>query len=205
MTGRVAGEAPRRPRNAAATRAALLAAARARFARDGFDGVGVRDVAADAGVNAALVIRYFGSKEGLFAEAIGGKFDPEALLGGDRARLGERLARYVLSKGEVEGALDPLLALLRSAPSGPAAELLREAVADGFVRPLAARLDGEAAEPRAGLIAAYVLGLAVVRDVIGAGPLATGDTETLVALVAPVLQAYVDGELPMRDDSGGTA
>ena len=183
----------RRPRNAAATRAAILAAARGRFARDGYDGVGVRDLAADAGVNAALVIRYFGSKDRLFAEAVGGDFDLGALLGDDRAGAGERLARYILTKGEVEGALDPLLALLRSAPNGPAAGLLREVVDEGFVRPLASWLGGERAELRAGLIAADLLGLAVARDVIGTAALATAEEETLVALVAPLLQSYVDG------------
>ena len=59
-----------RKRNAAATRAAMLDAAVCRFARDGYDGASVRDIAADAGVDAALVSRYFGGKEELFNEVL---------------------------------------------------------------------------------------------------------------------------------------
>ena len=62
--------APPRPRNAAATREAILNSARAAFARAGYDGAGVREIAAGAGVTAMLVNRYFGSKEQLFAEVI---------------------------------------------------------------------------------------------------------------------------------------
>ena len=60
----------RLPRNAGDTRARILAAARVRFSRDAYENVGTRDIAADAGVDAALVNRYFGSKEKLFDEAI---------------------------------------------------------------------------------------------------------------------------------------
>src|SRR6185312_9822540 len=67
-----------RPRNAEETRAALLAAARLRFARDGYEATNLRDIAADAGVNVALIPRYFGSKEGLFQAAVA--FDRSRLV-----------------------------------------------------------------------------------------------------------------------------
>lgn len=185
---------PRRPRDAAATRAAILQAARAAFTRHGYERVGVRDVAAAAGIDPALVIRYFGSKERLFAEAVTGEVTLVDLFAGDRAALGERLARYILTKGETPGAFDALLALLRSAPSDPVATLLRDAVDKQFVRPLADRLDGGDALLRASLIAAHVIGIAVARDVIRSTALAGSDCGALVALVAPVLQRYVDGE-----------
>ena len=95
------GDAPAigpRYRNAAATRQAILEAAKLCFMDDGYEQVGVRDIAARAGVDPALVNRYFGSKEGLFSEAVASKFDLSHLLDGDRATLGERLARYVLQK-----------------------------------------------------------------------------------------------------------
>lgn len=189
-------DVPGRPRNAAVTRAGILTAARPLFARRGFEGVGVRDVAAEAGVNAALVIRYFGSKEGLFAEAVSAEFSLEGLLEGDRAHLGERLARAVLQKDEEAGALEPLLALLRSATAEPAASLLRAALNRGFVRPLAGWLGGPEAEVRAGLIAACLMGLTVNRFVVREGVLASRDPAALIRQTAPMLQQLVDVGVP---------
>ena len=105
----------RRGRDAAATRAAILEAARGAFTRESYDQVGVREIATVAGIDAALVIRYFGSKEGLFAAAIGKKFDLSLLFEGDARGLGERVARAVLLKPKAAGELDPMLILLRSA------------------------------------------------------------------------------------------
>jgi AcrR family transcriptional regulator len=185
----------RRQGGAAATRAAMLEASRVLFAREGYDHVGVRDVAGVVGVDPALVIRYFGSKEKLFAEAVAGRFAvSEGLLEGERSGLGERLARFVLSSKEgKEGEFDPLLTLLRSAPNERAAALLREALDEQFVRPLARGLGGALAEERASLITANLFGLAFMRSVLRSALLAAGETEHLVALVAPVLQTYVDG------------
>ena len=78
-----------RKRNAAATRAAMLDAAVCRFARDGYDGASVRDIAADAGVDAALVSRYFGGKEELFNEVLSCSPSPEHLFEGGREGFGE--------------------------------------------------------------------------------------------------------------------
>lgn len=183
--------APQRRRNAPATRAAILTAAQAAFTHAGYDQVGVRDVAAAAGVDAALIVRYFGSKEALFAQAIAQEFDLAALLAGDRAALGERLARYMVHKGKVPGALDPLLALVRSSANDQVRDLLRATIDARFIRPLADWLGGDAAEQRAALIASYVLGLAVARDIVKIQPL-VGDDDLLVTLIAPVLQSYVD-------------
>jgi AcrR family transcriptional regulator len=171
----------------------MLEAARARFTRDGYDGVGVREIAADVGVNAALVIRYFGSKEALFAQALAQQFDIGAVLAGERAELGERLVRLVLAKDDVPGALDPVIALLRSATNEPAAAMLRDSIDAQFITPLAAWLDGEQAMSRAALIAAALLGLAVTRSVIRSAPLVTSDVEHLVGQAAPMIQHYIDG------------
>lgn len=179
----------RRPRDAEATRAAILRAARSRFTREGYDRVRVGDVAGDAGVNAALVIRYFGSKDGLFAEVLNSGDGLESVLSGDLSGLGEGLARYVLRKQD----FDPLLALLRSASDERASSMLREALDEGFVRPLAARMSGEDAELRASMVAADLLGIMVAREVVRSAPLVEADPERLVALVAPVLQSRIDG------------
>ena len=188
------GDAPDsgpRGRNAAATRLAILEAAKTCFMHDGYEQVGVRDIAARAGVDPALVNRYFGSKEGLFSEAVASKFDLSHLLDGDRATLGERLARYVLQKKSTGADYDPLVALLRSSSSDVCGGMLRSAILEGFVRPLAARLDGPDALPRAELVGSTLLGLLVHRTVIGGAEAA--DNERILTLVAPALQAFIDG------------
>jgi AcrR family transcriptional regulator len=182
---------PPRGRNAAATRQAILDSARWCFAHDGYDQVGVRDIAARAGADPALVNRYFGSKEGLFAEAVSTKFDLSELFAGDRAMLGERLARYVVQKKAPSNAYDPLVALLRSSSSEVASGMLRDALVDGFVRPLAARLDGSDAVPRAELMGSILLGLLVYRTIVGGGMMQ--NDERLIASVARTLQALIDG------------
>jgi AcrR family transcriptional regulator len=183
-----------RARNAAATRAAILAAARAHFAADSYERVGVREIAAAAGVDPALVIRYFGSKDGLLREALHQGGDLIPLLDADRATAGERLARLVLLKDKGADGADWLLVLLRSAANEEAGSALRDAVEGQFIRPLAVWLGGEQAQLRASLIVAYVLGLMIGRTVLRTEGLATGSIEELVALIGPVLQAYIDGE-----------
>ena len=157
---------------------------------DGYEQVGVREIAARAGVDPALVNRYFGSKEGLFAEAVATRFDLRALFVGDRATLGERLARYVLKKSPDDG-YDPLIALLRSTSCEAPARMLRDALQEGFVKPLAALLEGPDALQRAELVGSTLLGLLVHRTVIGGG--APDDNERVAALVAPTLQGLIDG------------
>jgi AcrR family transcriptional regulator len=188
------GDAPDsgpRCRNAKATRQAILEAAKICFMHDGYEQVGVREIAARAGVDPSLVNRYFGSKEGLFSEAVASKFDLRQLLDGDRATLGERLARYVLQKKSEGADYDPLVALLRSSSSDVCSGMLRNAILEGFVRPLAARLDGPDALSRAELVGSTLLGLLVHRTVIGGAEAV--DNERMLALVAPALQTFIDG------------
>ena len=180
-----------RCRNAKATRQAILEAAKTCFMHEGYEQVGVRDIAARAGVDPALVNRYFGSKEGLFSEAVASKFDLRHLLEGDRASLGERLARYVLQKNADGADYDPLVALLRSSSSDVCSGMLRNAMLQGFVRPLASRLEGPDALSRAELVGSTLLGLLVHRTVISGAQ--TADNERMLALVAPALQTFIDG------------
>lgn len=187
----------RRSHDSEASRAAIIEAARACFTQASFDQVSVRTIAERADVNAALVIRYFGSKEALFEKAVTQDFDLSALLTFERSKLGEGLARYVLAKKPVEGEFDALIALLRSSPNSQAAALLRRVIDAQFVKPLTAWLGGERATERAGLIAAYLLGILVARNVVGSVSLTSKNDEALVALVASTLQAYVD-EPPLR-------
>lgn len=189
------GAGRRRGRDAAATRGAILAAARRAFTADSYDRVGLREIAAAAGIDPALVIRYFGSKEGLFKAAVGEKLDLSHLFAGDLFGLGERLARLVLTeKPPAADGFDPMLALLRSAPSEEPGRLLWVAIEEGVVGPLAARLPGPGREVRAGLIAAVLVGVLVSRSVVRTAALAEADAEDVIGALAPVLQRLVDGE-----------
>ena len=85
-----------RPRNAAVTRDTILVAARERFSRHSYDDVGVRDVAGDAGVDASLISRYFGSKEDLFAAALDSCQAGADLFDGPRETFGRRMADQIV-------------------------------------------------------------------------------------------------------------
>src|ERR1700685_140142 len=91
--------APERPaarkRDAEATRAAILAAAKVHFARSGYDGAYLRDIAAEAGADAALINRYFGGKEGLFAAALKDSIAPDAISHWDRATFAHEVAKMM--------------------------------------------------------------------------------------------------------------
>src|SRR5258708_3429066 len=122
---------PRRTRNAAATREAILHSALAAFSRCGYEGVGVREIARTAGVTAVLVNRYFGSKEELFAATVELAFADSSLFEGDLATLAKRLAATLMTKTETEPS-SPFFMLLRSAPNPRAAEILRDGIARRF-------------------------------------------------------------------------
>jgi AcrR family transcriptional regulator len=173
-----------------------LVAARERFAAAGYDRTRVRDVAADAGVDAALVHYFFKSKDGLFAAAMELPFRPAEVIAPVLAEgvdgLGERMARRMLTVWDENR--PALLTLVRSASTHPGAALaLREFVVSEIVGRLAAALDGD--RLRATLVASQVVGLVAARYIARVEPLASLDREELVALVAPTLQRYLDGDL----------
>lgn len=186
-----------RKRNAAATREAILASARKVFARSGYDGAGVREIAAGAGVTAMLVNRYFGSKEELFAEAIrAANASPtiatDAVLGSDSP--GEAIARALVEITRAGDApLEGFLILLNSASSSRAAELGRAVIEAGHQATVAKALQGPHAEQRAALILSLVAGFQMMRQSIGLGALADAEPEVLAGLLAPLFDQLVKG------------
>ena len=180
-------------RDAKATRQALLEAALRRFAAHGYDQVGLRDIAADVGVDPALVNRYFGTKANLFAQSVARNMAFATLLEGPRAELGQRLAHYVVQKGSQGGSLDPLLAQIRSSANEEARAIFREQLERHFIAPLASWLGGENAHERAGLVAAELAGLATMRTILGVRVLNQEDAEGLTERVGRTLQTYIDG------------
>jgi AcrR family transcriptional regulator len=187
-------------RSGARTRARILAAARRRFSEHSYENVGTRDIAADAGVDAALVIRHFGAKEKLFAEVLEGGFQVEAHLSTHLADLGMHLAGQLLAdapEAEAEPAFDPLRVLLRAAGNPAVAALVSERFHAEFVQPLARLLPGRDAALRAGLIASYVIGLATMRHGLDSPLFAGAGRKKAVRIAAAAIQACVDGDSPV--------
>lgn len=185
-----------RPRDAAATRQAILASARKAFARAGYDGVGLREIAASAGVTAMLVNRYFGSKEKLFAEVAADTMREPVILSPENLAATDFAAALAKSLVEVTapGAtpLDGFLILLNSASSPRAAELGREWIGRGHQRTLERVLGGPNAQERAGVFLALVAGLQVMRQMLNVSSLADADPVTLQRLLVPVIRALVE-------------
>jgi len=182
------------------TRAAILRAARDAFAERGYDAVSVRSVARDAGVDPALVHRFYGSKERLFIAAMDLPVAPSELVAGLLAdgvdRLGERLVRTFLELFDRPEAFAPLRALIRGAMSNErAAGLLREFITREVLGRLAAAASPDRPDLRASLAGSQVVGLAIARFVVAIPPLAGADRETVVACVGPTIQRYLTGDL----------
>ncbi|MFI0420301.1 TetR/AcrR family transcriptional regulator [Spongiactinospora sp. 9N601] len=166
------GEGRRRDRGA--TRAALLGAARVRFAREGYEAASVRDIARDAGVDATLIFRYFGSKQGLFDEvAKAGGQEGAALLDGPASALPDLLLRSVVSQEwHQTGGEHPFVAMLRSSAHEPAHRRMQEQICGGFMKSLEELVEGPDPALRAELLGALVLGISVARSVVRSPALA---------------------------------
>jgi AcrR family transcriptional regulator len=176
-------------------REAILAAARGHFAEHGYEGATVRAIARDAGVDAALVSYYFGSKSALFVESLRLPVNParaiDAVLAEGTGDLGKRLAARFLQVWDDPVSGEPIISVLRSAASRP--ELLREFIERQIVPHLASALEGPDAQLRASAFASQMLGVAMARYVLGVEPLASTEPDRLVALIGPTLQRYIDG------------
>jgi AcrR family transcriptional regulator len=182
------------------TRERILAAARERFAAHGYDRTRIRDVAADAGVDAALVHYFFKSKDGLFVAAMQLPIRPAEVLGPVLAEglpgLGERMVRRLLSVWDDPSNRSALLALLHGASAHPgAAAALREFLRSEIIRRVAGVVQADRPELRANLVASQIIGLIGARYVAQVQPLAGLDAEAVAPLVGPTLQRYLDGPL----------
>jgi AcrR family transcriptional regulator len=194
-----------RRRNAAATREAILTSARQAFARAGYDGAGVREIAAGAGVTAMLVNRYFGSKEQLFAEAIAAASATPTILTQQNLKspkLGETIAATLVDITRTEDTpLEGFLIMLHSASSKRAAEIGRQQIENGHQKVMTAALSGDLAPQRAALVLSLVAGFQVMRQMVGLSALAEAEPAALIKILAPLFQQLIDGEQPGGDIS----
>jgi AcrR family transcriptional regulator len=191
-------EAPKKLSKSERTRAAILAAGRELFAAQGFERTTVREIAARADIDPALVVRYFGGKDALFAQAAEFDLRLPDLAATPRPEIGATLVRHFLAIWEAGDADGGFTVLLRSAASNEfAAERLR-AVFAGQVLPglVRAGLDSGAPE-RAGLVSTQLLGLAMCRYVLKLPPVVGMRSEAVVAALGPTLQRYLFGGDPV--------
>ncbi|MFC8619427.1 TetR family transcriptional regulator [Micromonospora purpureochromogenes] len=182
-------------RRSDATRAAILRAARERFAADGYERATIRAIAADAGIDPSMVMRYYGNKEGLFAAAAEFDLRLPDLADVPTGQLGEVLVRHFLDRWEGD---ETLAALLRAASTNPgAAERIRGLFADQLGAVVARfGTDPATTARRAGLVASQILGLAFTRYIVGLPPMVDATPAELVAWVGPTLQRYLTGTAP---------
>ncbi len=181
-----------RRRDADATRAAILAAAKIHFARSGYDGAFLRDIAADAGADAALINRYFGGKDGLFAAALKDSIRPDAISDWDRKTFGRDIARMMANHAHQDNdRMHAFQFLLRAATSPTTAPLLNEAVQNRFMGPIRAWIGGEQAEARARIVASIFIGLLVER-LIRDEPLADNERDVFIERTGALLQSLVE-------------
>jgi AcrR family transcriptional regulator len=180
------------------TRSAIIAEARRQFGEAGYGPTTLRSVAAGAGVDPRLVLHYFGSKRGLFQEAVELPVDPAVVvdraLRGESGTVGERVASLVLSVLDDPASRQVLMGILRSAVTDQeAAELVRDLLSERMLLPIAREVAADQPELRASLVASQVVGLAIARHVVGIEPIASASRETLVAALAPAITHYLQG------------
>ena len=183
----------KRPRDAAQTRADILAAARRRFATEGFERTTLRAIAADVGVDAALVIRYFGSKQDLFATATEFVIELPDLTGAAPDHIAAMLLPRYFAVWEDDHSF---LALLRAAmTSRVAADTLNDTLATN-VAPTLAAATPDNDQQRIALTDAFVIGLAATRSVLGNLPVSELSREELSRWAAPIFRQLLVGPAP---------
>ena len=195
MQHKMPGRRPGSP----ATRDAILAAAREAFGAVGFERATIRDIAARADVDPALVIHYFGSKGALFATAMELPIKPAEfaarIFADGPERAGECLAEAFLALWEDPRFAAQVRGILRAAVSHDSAAASLRTFIEGQVVDAVTGYLGEDARLRFELAGSHLIGLAFARYILRAEPLASASVAELVALLGPTLQTYLAGVL----------
>jgi AcrR family transcriptional regulator len=178
------------PRRSDATRAAILTAARERFASDGYERATIRAIAADAAIDPAMVMRYYGNKEKLFAAAAEFDLRIPDLTDVPRAEIGAVLVRHILNRWEED---ETLMALLRAGATNEAAAERMRSICASQIGPVVMKVspDPDSVATRAGITATQVLGLALCRYVLRFPPVAAMSVDEVVHWIGPTLQRYL--------------
>lgn len=173
------------------TRRTILEAARATFATRGYEQTTIRAVAARAEIDPSMVMRYFGSKAGLFTAASTMDLHPADLRSVPVRRRGEHLVRHFVDRWESAATDETLVFMMRTAVTNDAVAAQMQATFDELIiAPIVALGDPDASE-RAALIGSQMLGLVLCRYVLRLEPLASLPVEDVVARIAPTIQRYL--------------
>lgn len=181
-----------RKRDASATRAALLAAATARFANEAYDSVSLRSIASDAGVDVSLVSRYFGSKEDLFTAVLNACAPPDEMFEGDPKDFGERIARKLIDEPLADDKFSAFLVMLQSYSHATAGGVIRASGEDRFYGPFARWLGGKHSVERVHTAAALMKGVMIDRRISDDFGMSTQERARFRKHLARVLQVAVD-------------
>lgn len=178
------------------TRDVLVTTARRMFGEAGFDKTSVRDIAAAAGVDPAMIRHYFGNKANLFRATVGWPFEPEQLrqriVGGDPDGLAERLTRAFFELWEQPDTRAPLLAILRGAATHEeSAALVRQFIEVRIYPQIADQLGGPDAELRVDMAMAQLLGIAYLRHILRIEPIASQSADALIARAVPAVRVHL--------------
>lgn len=174
-------------RNAAATRARLLQAAREQFLRHGYRATSLRSVAAQAGVDVMLIRRYFGSKEELFTAATNVSDNVAVVRRAADDAVGHVLIKRVLAARQDIDA--PLFALLRSSGDPAVVARLNRQLETGLTRNLSKRIEADQPRLRADMVTALLLGIGVLRALLNKEPIATADDRDIAAIFTEAFAA----------------
>jgi len=175
------------------TKSAILRAARERLAAQGYDRMTIRAVAADAGIDPSMVMRYFGNKAQLFDAALDIDLHLPDLTGIPADQLPRKLVRLFLDRWENDPTDDALLVLLRSAVTNEhAATRMREIFAAQVAPTLAAALGQEIAAKRAGLVSAQLLGLGLTRYLLRLPAVTALNPQEIEDTLTPAIQALLE-------------
>ena len=165
------------------TEARILDAAAQAFLTAGYDRTTIRAVASAAGVDAGLVMHYFGSKRELFRQVIDAAPVPE--VSGTPTEAAEQLLAALAGRLASEPVAS--LALLRSMLTNPEAASAATAGIARYEAQIAQAIPADDADLRAAIISAITLGITVSRHLIKTGELASADPAQVIRLLRPCM------------------
>lgn len=175
-------QTPKKNRDASATANRIILAAQQVFYEKGYDASTTREIAVRADVNINLINRYFGSKLGLFKEAILPHLDLMPLLDGKKEDIARRLAILYVDTGPKDD-FDAFVVLTRSITSPEVGPILMDQIEDRALKPLMNILDGSNKRARATMIATQLAGLVLRFRVMSQLPISKCDQNYLKQLL----------------------
>ena len=181
-----------RLRNANRSRKTIITTARKLFSVDSYDDVGLRDIGAAAGVDPALIIRYFGSKETLFAAALEADARDGQLFSGTISEFAERIS-VLLVEPRSGRQLESFLMMLQSATSQNASRLTKDFLERQVTTPMTEWLTGEDASIRAQMVLSVMLGVALARTINPESDLSNSEKDDLRLRISKTLMFCLTG------------